>query len=97
MMVGVSTDWFPGEAHDPTLQAFLAELRAHAERAGLRDVRPETTEVISAADFPLVVLVPVPRLPTVGPKPTLQVALSPRDLTGPCCSGDGRRGTTCST
>jgi hypothetical protein len=30
MMVGLSTDWLPGEAHDPTQQAFLAELRAHA-------------------------------------------------------------------
>jgi hypothetical protein len=87
MMVGVSTDWFSGEAHDPTHQAFLAELRAHADRAGLRDVRPETTELISAADFPLVALVPVPRLPTVGPKPTLQVALSTRDPHRPVLLG----------
>ena len=79
MMTGMSTDWFAGEAHDPTHQAFLGELRAPASRTGLRDVRPGTTEVISAADFAVVALVPVPRLPTAGPKPTLQVALSTRD------------------
>ena len=79
MMTGMSTDWFAGESHDPTPQAFLAELRAQASRTGLRDVRPGTTEVISAADFAVVALVPVPRLPTAGPKPTLQVALSTRD------------------
>ena len=50
-------------------------------------MRPETTELISAADFPLVALVPVPRLPTVGPKPTLQVALSTRDPHRPVLLG----------
>jgi hypothetical protein len=86
-MEDVSADWFPGEAHDATHEAFLAELRAQAQRAGLRDVRPQTTEVISAVDFPLVALVPVPQLPTAGAKPTLQIGFSTVDPGQPVLLG----------